>query len=141
MYYDGGTEVAGVSRRLLSLALVAALTLMNVQAAELHVHADTGRATDAHHHGPASHHHDLVGHHWSDTTQVEAIDADDTVVHVALMATSAPPIKQLHADHDTPVCDCSSTSIVEASRIVARAHGPPSIVQHALRAPPPFLSR
>ena len=128
-------------RRLLALALVAALTLMNVQAAELHVHADSGRDTDAHHHGPASHHHDLVDHDRSDTTQVGAVDADDTVVHVALMATSAQPIKQLQAEHDTPVCDCSIPSIVEGARIVARAHGPPSNVQHPLRAPPPFLSR
>jgi hypothetical protein len=133
--------VVGTFRRLLSLALVAALMLMNVQAAELHVHADSGHAADAHHHGPASHHHDLVDHDRPDITQVGAVDADDTVVHVALTATSAQPVKQLQAEHDTPVCDSSIPSIVERARIIARAHGPPSTVQHSLRAPPPFLSR
>jgi hypothetical protein len=128
-------------RRLLAVVLVAGLTLMNVQAAELHVHAGASQARDAHHHGPASHHHDFGDHHGSDTTRVGAVDADDTVVHVALMATSAQSIKQLHANHDTPVCDSSVASIVEGARIVARAHGPPSIVQHPLRAPPSFLSR
>lgn len=64
--------MVGISRRLLALALVAALTLVNVHAAVLHVHASADHAIDTHRHGPASHHHH-VDHHSSDTTRVSAI--------------------------------------------------------------------
>ena len=130
-----------VLRRLLSLTLTAALTLMTVQAAELHLHANTDPAIDAHRHGPAYHHHDSVDHDQSDTAQIAAVDADDTVVHVSLAATSPPSVKPLCAGSEhTPLCDPGVPSIVDGPRIVARAHGPPSLVQHALRAPPAVLS-
>ena len=130
-----------VLRRLLSLTLAAGLTLMNVQAAELHLHANTHPAIDSHRHGPAYHHHDSIDHHQSDTTEIAAVDADDTVVHVALAATAPPSVKPLCARSEhTPLCDPGMPSIGDGPRIVARAHGPPSLVQHALRAPPALLS-
>lgn len=123
-------------RRLLALALVGGLTSMNVQAAELHVHATTEHVDDAHHHGPASHHHD-VDHHSSDATRLSAVDADDTVIQVALVAASPQSVKPLHvANQDVPLFDGRIPSVIDAARIVARAHGPPSTVQHSLRAPP-----
>ena len=121
-------------RRMLAVALVAGLTLMNVQAAELHMHSAID--DDGHQHGPASHHHD-VDHHASDTTQVAAVDADDTVVHVALVAASAKPLTPLHvASENAALCDAGLPATIGSARIVARAHGPPSTVQHSLRAPP-----
>jgi hypothetical protein len=133
--------VVTVLRRLLALALVAGLTLMNVRAAELHVHADAGHVDDAHHHGPTAHHHDASDHHVPDTTELAAVDADDTVVHVALVAASVQSVKPLHAAHGAaPMIDLGVPSIVDAARIVPRAHGPPSLVQPSLRAPPAFLS-
>jgi len=125
---------------LISLALVAGLTLMNVQAVELHVHATADHIDNDHHHGPSSHHHDAIDHHLADTTRVAAPDAADTVVHVALAAASGPSIKLFHPGHDAPACDGEVASIVTGSPIVARAHGPPSIDQHSLRAPPTILS-
>ena len=121
-------------RRTLAVALVAGITFMNVQAAELHMHS----AVDdhGHQHGPASHHHD-VDRHASDATQLAAVDEDDTVVHVALVADSTHSLKPLYvASRNAALCDGGLPSIVEAARIVARAHGPPSTVQHSLRAPP-----
>ena len=123
-----------MSRRLLSLSLVAALTLMNLQSAELHMHAGIG--SDDHRHGPAFHHHDAVDHHLAQTTEIGAVNADDTVVHVALAAASAHSMQQLYADVEAPVCKAAVPSMVDALRIVARAHGPPSNPQHPLRAPP-----
>ena len=123
---------------MLAVALVAGLTLMNVQAAELHVHSAVD--DDAHQHGPASHYHH-VDHHASDSAQLAAVDEDDTVVHVALVAASAQPLKLLHvANVSAALGDGSLPSTVDAARIVARAHGPPSTVQHSLRAPPSFSS-
>jgi hypothetical protein len=134
------TKVVRPIRRLLALPLVAGLTLMNVQAAELHVHDTTDHLDDAHQHGPASHHHDVVDHH-SDTTQVAGVDADDTVVAVAFVGAVAQSVKPLHTGLEgTPLFDPGVPSIVDAARIVPRAHGPPSIVQHSLRAPPALLS-
>lgn len=123
-------------RRLLSLGLAAALVLMNVQAAELHVHATAGHPDDAHHHGPASHHHDDDDHP-SESAEVTGVDAADTVVHVALVAAGAQPVKTLHVSTDNALMlDPGVSSIVDDARIVARAHGPPSIAPPSLRAPP-----
>lgn len=136
-----GTQVVSAFRRFLSLALVAALTSMSVQAAELHIHARTDQANDSHRHGPASHHHDVINHHSSDTTRIAAVNEDGTVVHVALAAASAQSTKPLQAPYDVaPVFDRGVPSIVDGSPIIARAHGPPSTVQHSLRAPPAILS-
>jgi hypothetical protein len=134
------TKVVRPIRRLLALALVAGLMLINVQAADLHVHDTTDHLDDAHHHGPASHHHDVVDHH-SDTTQVTGVDADDTVVAVAFVGASAQSVKPLDTGHDgTPLFQPGVPSMVDAVRIVPRAHGPPSIAQPSLRAPPVVLS-
>lgn len=128
-------------RRLVAVALVAGVTLMNVQAAELHTHSAVSHADDTHHHGPASHHHD-ADHQPSDTARVAAVNADDTVVHVALVAASPQSVKPLQvANQEVRLFDGGIPSIIAAARIVARAHGPPSTVQHSLRAPPSFPSR
>jgi hypothetical protein len=133
------TEVVRILRRLLSLALVAALTLMNVQAAELHVHAL--HLDDAHNHGPAAHHHDDVDHHSADATEIARVDEDDTIIHVALVAATPHSAKPIHAEHVTaPSLNPADSLIVKCARIVARAHGPPSFVQPSLRAPPALLS-
>lgn len=125
-------------RRALAVALVAGLTLMNVQGAELHVHSAVG--DDAHQHGPASHHHD-VDRDASETTQLAAVDADDTVVHVSLVAAAAHQLKLLEVARQIAVlCGGGLPTVTDAARIIARAHGPPSTVQHSLRAPPYFPS-
>lgn len=129
----------GLFSRLLSLALIAALMFMNVQAAELHVHAD--HIGEAHSHGPAAHHHDELDHHSADTTEIGSVDANDTVVHVGLVAATPKSAKPLHAEQVTaPLFHPGDSIVVDGARIVARAHGPPSLVQPSLRAPPPFLS-
>lgn len=128
-------------RRLLALALIAGLTLMNVQAAELHVHDTTG-ADQAHQHGPASHQHDdELEPESSDTFQVAAVDLGDTLVLVAVVAAPAQTLKPLQAaSAETPLFEPATALIVDSARIVARAHGPPPVVQHSLRAPPALLS-
>jgi hypothetical protein len=132
--------LVGLFRRLLALALVAALTLMNVQAAEMHVHAD--QLDEAHHHGPAAHHHDPSDHHSADAaTAIARVDADDTVILVALVAATPQSAKPMRADHAAaPVFHPAESMIVDGARIVPRAHGPPSLVQPPLRAPPAHLS-
>jgi hypothetical protein len=131
--------VVGIFRRLVSLSLVAALMLMNVQAAELHVHAD--QLDEAHNHGPAAHHHDEVDHHSADATEIASVDADDTVIHVALVAATPQSARPMHAEHvAAPMFHPGESMIVDGARIVARAHGPPSLVQPPLRAPPAFSS-
>jgi hypothetical protein len=126
---------------LVSLALVAGLTLMNVQAAELHVHATADHVDDAHHHGPASHQHDVIDHHSSEMTQVSGVDADDTVVQVSLVASAAKSIKPVHGDYAGALMFVPRVeSVIDGARIIARAHGPPSVLQHSLRAPPALLS-
>jgi hypothetical protein len=133
--------VVRLLRRLLALALAAGLTLMNVQAAELHVHATADRIDETHHHGPASHHHDEVEHRSPVVTEVGAVDGDETVVHVSLVAASTQPVKPFPAAYEAaPLFAQGLPSIVKGARIVARAHGPPSLVQPSLRAPPAFLS-
>ena len=110
---------------------------MNVQAAELHIHATPDHVDDAHHQGPASHRHDVSDHHASDTTQVAGLEADDTVIHVSFAAASAHSIKLLHAAReDAPLFEADITSTVVGAHIVPRAHGPPLTVQNSLRAPP-----
>jgi len=127
--------------RLLSLALVAGLTLMNVQAAGLHVHAKADYVDDAHQHGPASHQHDVIDHHSSEMTQVAGVDADDTVVHVSLVASAAKSIKPVHAHYAGALMFVPRVeSVIDGASIIARAHGPPSVLQHSLRAPPALLS-
>jgi hypothetical protein len=122
-----------------SVALVAALTLMNVRAAELHVHA-AETIDQGHSHGPAAHHHDEVDNS-ADAPAVADLDADNTVVHVALVAASAQSANPIYAGHATaPLFDVGDPLIVDGARIVARAHGPPSLVQPSLRAPPALLS-
>lgn len=140
MYYDARNKVTAAFRQVLALALVTGLTLMNVQAAELHVHGAAGQIDDRHHHGPASHHHDEADRHSPSGTQVAAVVADDAVVHVALAAAFPQPVKPLHAEHAAaPLCDAGDPFIVDGARIVARSHGPPSLVQPSLRAPPARL--
>ena len=124
-----------VLHRLLALPLIAALTAMNVQAADLHMHADTDIG-DTHHHGPATHHHAAADPHWSDTAQLRAADENDTVVHVALTAAPAPTVKLVHADVDAPVFDDDTPAAPAIRPITARAHDPPSVAAHPLRAPP-----
>lgn len=129
----------GLLSRLLSLALIAGLTLMNVQAAELHVHAV--HVDDAHSHGPAAHHHDEFHQHSADTTEIGSIDANDTVVHVGLVAATPQSAKPMHAEQvAAPAFHPGDSMTVDGARIVARAHGPPSLVQPSLRAPPAYLS-
>jgi hypothetical protein len=124
-------------RRLLSLVLVASFTTLNVGVAEFHVHADSGAASKAHRHGPASHHHDTVHHEPSDAAQVSALDEDDTVISVPLVVAAPRLVKPMTAITVEPILVAPDESaIVDNSRIVARAHGPPSTVQHSLRAPP-----
>jgi hypothetical protein len=136
-----GTKVVKAFRRLLALVLIAGLTLMNVQAAELHVHATAGQVDDDHHHGPASHHHDDGDHSSSGAAQIAAVDSDDTVVHVALAAASPQTAQKSHFNQAVaPLFGPSAPVTVDHARIVARAHGPPSVVQHSLRAPPALLS-
>ena len=114
---------------------------MNVQAAALHVHATADHVDEDHHHGPASHHHDDIDHQASAETEVAAVDADDTVVHVSLVAASTQSVKPIHAEYEAaPLFDPGAPLIVKGARIVARAHGPPSLVQPSLRAPPALLS-
>jgi hypothetical protein len=114
---------------------------MNVQAAMLHVHATADRVDATHHHGPASHHHDEGDHQSPALTEVAAVDADNTVVHVSLVAASTPSVKPLPAAYEAaPLFDPGAPLIVKGARIVARAHGPPSLVRPSLRAPPAFLS-
>lgn len=130
-----------VVRQVLSLALIGAVTLLNAQAAGLHVHAAIDRALDMHGHGPASHHHDVTHHAAQATTQIAALVPGDTVIPVRVVAASTALIKPMLAPGDpTPSIDPGSPAIVDATRIVARAHGPPSTRQPALRAPPAFSS-
>lgn len=112
---------------------------MHLQSAELHMHAGYDPA-DAHRHGPAVHHHDTVDRPASDTTAVSAPDAGAAVIHVALIAAAAQAIPQLHATAPATVAESPEASTVTAVRIVARAHGPPSVDYHSLRAPPAALS-
>lgn len=126
-------------RRMVAFALVAGLTLMNVQAAELHVHAD--QLDDAHNHAPAAHHHEEVHHRSTDAAEIARVDADDTVVHVALVAATPQSAKPMRAERTAaPVFHPGESIIVDGARIVARAHGPPSLVHPPLRAPPSFTS-
>ena len=131
-----------VVRQVLSLALIGAVTLLNAQAAGLHVHADANdHAVDVHRLGPASHHHDVTHHAAQATTQIAALEPGDSVIPVRVVAASTGVIKPMLAPGDpTPSIDPGSPAIVEATRIVARAHGPPSTRQPALRAPPAFSS-
>jgi hypothetical protein len=136
-----GNKVVGAFRQLLSLALVAALTLMNVQAAELHVHAAADHIDEAHSHGPAAHHHDNVDDYRADTTAIAGVDADDTVVHVAVVVAAPQSAKVTHAEHVVATLFAQGVPlIVNSAGIVARAHGPPSLVRPSLRAPPALLS-
>ena len=131
------------SRRLLALALVAGLTLMNVQAAELHVHATADHVDEDHQHGPASHHHDDIDHQSPAATEVAAVDADDTVVHVSLVAASTQSIKPL------PAAYSRRRSLTQALPQSQRAHAllrvptdrPRSFSPRSAPRPPSFLCK
>jgi hypothetical protein len=95
-------------------------------------HADA-----AHHHGPALHHHDTGVRMPGNDVRLTAVDADNTAILVRLCAASAPGAKSPTARGiDVASIEPPTPSIVTSLRIVARAHGPPSLRPDSLRAPP-----
>jgi hypothetical protein len=120
-------------RQALSVVLVSALVFVHAASFDLHVHAPNA----AHQHGPALHHHDAADSSPSDEAHIGVVDDRNTVIHVRLSASSPSSPKPTPAagECSTPV-DPGTPAIVNGTRIVARAHGPPAIRPYSLRAPP-----
>lgn len=126
-------NVLTLLRRVISIGLVVAVVLVHAASFDLHVHGgDAGLQ-----HAPAVHHHDAVDHAPSPDAEMAGVDDRGTVIPVRLSVASPTVVKPaLVACQDSTSIDPAAATIVNRTRIVARAHGPPTIPRYALRAPP-----
>lgn len=121
-------------RRLAAVVVLAAFGSFTARAMDLHVHRDGGQA---HQHAPAFHHHDVHVTPPVDGARLAGVDPDQTAMFVGMAAAHTGVTKP------SPVCTGSITQLDQPrvglpsfTGIEPRAHGPPSTVSTALRAPP-----
>jgi hypothetical protein len=122
--------------RFTALLAVLAVVFVNIEAADLHVHASSGDAHPQHQHGIAAHHHAVRGHARTNVPELQAPDPGDHVVRMVLCS-----ILPSHVGY--ALAPVLRTTQVELASLPhrqmprdTRAHSPPHGTIRLLRAPP-----
>jgi hypothetical protein len=126
--------------RILSVVLVAALTVASSTAALLHTHDYADHDHPGHHHGLAAHDHAALDHHDHDndgTPHLEGCEPGQHRVSLSFVSAAAAPALQFFAtiEDSLPLTPLRSLERTVAVADV-RAHGPPPRRSSAPRAPP-----